>query len=173
MSFPHLDKEPVFGKGVYIAPTATVTGDVSVGEDASIWFNAVVRGDVNWISIGTCTNIQDGSNLHVTYGKHPLVIGDRVAVGHGCVLHGCTVEDECLIGIGAIVLDGVRVGKGSIIGAGAVVAEGTEIPPGHLVLGVPGKPVRPVTDRDTDRVRSIVNRYVEIKNTYIKKIEPS
>jgi carbonic anhydrase/acetyltransferase-like protein (isoleucine patch superfamily) len=164
-----LEKEPQLGQGVYVAPTATVIGDVTVGEEASIWFNAVVRGDVNWISIGNGTNIQDGSNLHVTHETQPLVIGNRVAVGHGCVLHGCTIEDECLIGIGSIVLDGVRIGRGSIIGAGAVVAEGTEIPPGHLVLGVPGKVVRSVTSRETERMRSIVDRYLEIKNIYIDK----
>lgn len=169
--FPHLEKEPVFGKGVYIAPTATIIGDVAVGENSSIWFNAVVRGDVNWIRIGTETNIQDGSNLHVTYETHPLVIGNGVAVGHGCVLHGCTVEDGCLIGIGAIILDGAHVGRGSIIGAGAVVAEGSDIPPGNLVLGVPGKVVRPVKEEESNRISSIVKRYINIKDIYIKETQ--
>jgi carbonic anhydrase/acetyltransferase-like protein (isoleucine patch superfamily) len=146
-----------------------VVGDVTVGEDASIWFNAVIRGDVNWVRIGSGTNIQDGSNLHVTYETHPLIIGNKVAVGHGCVLHGCTIGDECLIGIGAIVLDGVRIASGSIVGAGAVVPEGTEVPPGHLVLGVPGKVIRSVTTQETERVRSIVDRYLEIKNLYIEQ----
>jgi carbonic anhydrase/acetyltransferase-like protein (isoleucine patch superfamily) len=164
--FPGLERKPRIAQSVYIAPTATVIGDVTVGENASIWFNAVVRGDVNWIRIGSDTNIQDGSNLHVTYETHPLVIGDRVAVGHGCVLHGCTIADDCLIGIGAIVLDGARVGAGSIVGAGSVVTEGADIPPGHLVLGVPGKVVRPVLTRETQRLSQIVTRYIRIKNIY-------
>jgi len=173
MDFPHLEKEPVFGKGVYVAPTASVIGEVAVGDDSSIWFNAVVRGDVNWIRIGSGTNIQDGSSLHVTYEKHPLVIGNEVAVGHGCVLHGCSIGDGCLIGIGAIVLDGVHIGRGSIIGAGAVVAEGSRIPAGHLVLGVPGKVIRPVKPEETDRIDEIIKRYVQIKNLYIKRTQTS
>lgn len=167
--FPGLDKEPRLGKGVYIAPTATLIGDVTVGGNASIWFNAVVRGDVNWIRIGSDTNIQDGSNLHVTYKTHPLDIGKRVAVGHGCIVHGCTIENDCLIGIGAIVLDGARIGAGSIIGAGTVVTEGSTIPPGRLVLGIPGRVVRPVMSQETKRLSEIVRRYLELKNIYIKQ----
>jgi carbonic anhydrase/acetyltransferase-like protein (isoleucine patch superfamily) len=157
------------GKGVYIAPTATLIGDITVGGNASIWFNAVVRGDVNWIRIGSDTNIQDGSNLHVTYKTHPLDIGNRVAVGHGCIVHGCTIENDCLIGVGAIVLDGARIGAGSIIGAGTVVTEGSTIPAGHLVLGIPGRVVRPVMSQETKRLSEIVRRYVELKNIYIKQ----
>jgi carbonic anhydrase/acetyltransferase-like protein (isoleucine patch superfamily) len=168
-SFPGVDKEPSLGTGVFVAPTATVIGDVTVEENASIWFNAVVRGDVNWIRIGSETNIQDGSKLHVTYKTHPLDIGNRVAVGHGCVVHGCTIENDCLIGIGAIVLDGARVGTGSIIGAGSVVTEGADITPGSLVLGVPGKIVRPVLPEERKRMDQIVRRYINVKNIYLKQ----
>ena len=166
--FPCLECEPRLGKGAYVAPNATVIGDVSVGENASIWFNAVIRADVNWIRVGSETNIQDGSSLHVTYKTHPLEIGNRVAIGHGCIVHGCTIEDSCLIGIGAIILDGALIGTGSIIGAGSVVTEGTQIPPGHLVLGVPGKIIRPVQPEETERLSQIISRYIDIKNVYIK-----
>ena len=126
---------------VFIARGAIVLGEVQLGKDASVWYNAVIRGDVERISIGEATNIQDLSMIHADPG-YPCVVGSRVTVGHRVILHGCTVEDDCLIGMGAILLNGVRVGKGSIIGAGAVLLEGTEVPPGSLVVGIPGRVVR-------------------------------
>jgi carbonic anhydrase/acetyltransferase-like protein (isoleucine patch superfamily) len=168
MTFPHLEKEPVFGRGVYIAPTATVIGDVQTGDDTSFWFGAVARGDVNWIRIGSGSNVQDNSVLHVTFEKHPLVIGDGVTIGHGVILHGCTIGDECLIGIGARVLDGAVIGSGSVVAAGAVVPEGAKIPDGHLAMGIPAKIVRPVSSQETRRIQSIGKRYVDLKNIYMK-----
>src|SRR5271170_3227837 len=136
---------------VFIARGAIVLGEVQLGKDASVWYNAVIRGDVERISIGEATNIQDLSMAHADRG-YPCVAGSRVTVGHRVILHGCTVEDDCLIGMGAILLNGVRVGKGSIIGAGAVVLEGTEVPPGSLVVGIPGRVVRQVNEVMTGRV---------------------
>jgi carbonic anhydrase/acetyltransferase-like protein (isoleucine patch superfamily) len=167
-SFPHLEKKPVFGRDVFLAPSATVIGDVKAGDDASFWFGVVARGDVNWIRIGSGTNIQDGSKLHVTTDKFPLAIGDRVSVGHGAIVHGCTVGDDCLIGIGATVLDGASVGSGSIVAAGALIPEGAQVPGGHLALGIPAKVVRPVTEEETRRISYTAKRYIELKNEYIK-----
>lgn len=169
MNFPHLEKDPVFGKKVFVAPTATIIGDVRVGDDSSFWYGAVARGDVNWISIGSGTNIQDGSKLHVTFEKFPLIIGDRVSIGHGVIVHGCVVGDDCLIGIGARILDGAVIGSGSVVAAGAVVPEGAEIPEGHLAMGIPAKIVRPVNMQETERILSIGKRYVDLKNIYLKR----
>jgi len=127
----------------YIAPGALVMGDVHLGPESSIWYNSVVRGDMAPIRIGDKTNIQDLTMIHVDEGV-PCAIGARVTVGHRVIIHGCTIEDECLIGMGAIVMNHVRLGQGSVVGAGAVLTEGLEIPPASLVLGVPAKVVRPV-----------------------------
>ena len=132
------EHSPQLHETVYLAPGACVIGRVCIGARSSVWFNCVVRGDVDTITIGEDTNIQDLSLCHVDPEK-PLVIGDRVSVGHHCVIHGCTVEDDCLIGMGAVLLSGVRIGRGSIVGAGAVVLEDVEIPPFSLVVGSPGK----------------------------------
>ncbi|MDF1535527.1 MAG: gamma carbonic anhydrase family protein [bacterium] len=166
-SFPFFEKEPTIGKDVFIAPTATVIGDVTVGDDAGIWFGTVVRGDVNWIRIGSRTNIQDGSILHVTTDRFPLEIGDRVSVGHGAVVHGCTIHEECLIGLGSRILDGATIGTGSIVGAGALVTEGQEVPPGQLVLGVPSRVIRTVSEKERDRILRTAAHYVKLKDTYI------
>jgi carbonic anhydrase/acetyltransferase-like protein (isoleucine patch superfamily) len=130
---------------VFIARGAIVLGDVHLGRDASVWFNAVIRGDTDRITIGDETNIQDLAMVHADPG-YPCLVGPRVTVGHRVILHGCTVEEACMIGMGAILLNGVRVGKGSVVGAGAVLAEGMEVPPGSLVLGVPGRIVREVDE---------------------------
>ncbi|HWE38237.1 MAG TPA: gamma carbonic anhydrase family protein [Isosphaeraceae bacterium] len=129
----------------FIARGAVVLGDVHLGRDASVWYNAVVRGDAERIDIGDETNLQDLSMVHADPGV-PCVVGRRVTVGHRAILHGCTVEDDCMIGMGAILLNGVRVGTGSVVGAGALLVEGMQVPPGMLVLGVPGKVVRPVVE---------------------------
>jgi carbonic anhydrase/acetyltransferase-like protein (isoleucine patch superfamily) len=143
----------------FVAPGAVVLGDVSVGRDASIWYNTVVRGDMAPIVIGEQTNIQDLSMVHVD--EHvPCHIGSRVGVGHRAILHGCIVEDECLVGMGAILLNHVRVGCGSVIGAGALLPEGMEVPPGSVVMGIPAKVVRPVDDELRRRTRETWEHYV-------------
>jgi carbonic anhydrase/acetyltransferase-like protein (isoleucine patch superfamily) len=157
---------PTVAASAYIDPSAQVIGDVVVGDDASIWCNATVRGDVNYIRIGNSTNIQDNSVLHVEHELYPLVIGDRVTVGHSVVLHGCFIEEDCLIGIGAIILNGARIGKGSVIAAGALVPEGAEIPPASLVMGVPGKVRREVSAEEKERFRLNAGHYVDLKNAY-------
>lgn len=155
----------------YIDPSAQVIGDVVLGERSSVWPNATVRGDVNIIRIGEGTNIQDNSVLHVDSDGFPLHIGDRVTVGHSVVLHGCTIEDECLIGIGAIVLNGAKIGKGSVIAAGALVPEGMEIPPRSLAMGVPAKVRREVTPEERERFRVNAEHYIELRAQY--REEPS
>jgi len=143
----------------FIAPGAVVLGEVTLGRDSSIWYNTVVRGDMAPITIGEQTNIQDLSMVHVDEDM-PCHIGSRVGVGHRAILHGCTVEDDCLIGMGAILLNRVRVGTGSVIGAGALLPEGLEIPPGSVVLGVPAKVVRPVDEELRQRTRETWEHYV-------------
>lgn len=157
---------PTVPMSAYIHTSAQVTGDVTVGEDVSVWCNAVIRGDVNKIRIGRGTNIQDCCVLHVDHGKYVLNVGEYVTVGHRAVLHGCEVEDECLIGIGAIVLNGAAVGAGSVIGAGALVPEGFRVPPGSVVLGVPGKIVRSVSLEEKARFRMNAARYIELAKAY-------
>jgi carbonic anhydrase/acetyltransferase-like protein (isoleucine patch superfamily) len=144
---------------VFIAPGAIVLGDVHIGERASVWYNSVIRGDTDRISIGQETNIQDLTMLHADPGI-PCIIGSRVTVGHRVILHGCIVEDECLIGMGAVLLNKVRLGRGSVVGAGAVVLEGTEIEPGSLVVGVPGRVVRRVDETTQRRIDHAWQHYV-------------
>ncbi len=144
----------------FIAQGAVVLGDVHLGRDVSVWYNAVLRGDTERITIGEEANIQDLSMVHADPGV-PCVVGRRVTVGHRVILHGCTVEDDCLIGMGAILLNNVRVGSGSVVGAGAVLVEGTEVPPGSLVLGIPGKVVRQVDEAMRGRIDHAWRHYVE------------
>src|SRR6185295_2834759 len=135
-------------------------GDVEIGEESSIWMTVVIRGDVNRVRIGTRTNIQDGSVVHVMRGTHETTIGDDVTVGHAAVLHGCTIEDRCLIGMGAIVLNGARIGSGSIVAAGTLIVEGMQVPPRSLVMGSPGKVKRPLTDAEFATIQDLADRYV-------------
>ena len=151
---------------VFVAETGVVVGDVEVGERSSIWFGAIVRGDVNHVRIGARTNVQDLTVVHVTGGKHPTTIGDDVTVGHRVVLHGCTVHDRCLIGIGAIVLDGAVVGPDAMVGAGALVPPGMVVPPGTLVLGSPAKVKRPLTPEELAFFRTSAERYAGYAATY-------
>jgi carbonic anhydrase/acetyltransferase-like protein (isoleucine patch superfamily) len=160
--------EPRLGSGVYLAPSAVVVGDVEVGDDVSFWFHTVTRGDVHRIRIGRRTNVQDGAVLHVTHQTHPLTLGEDVVVGHGAILHGCTVEDGALIGIGARVLDGAVVETGAQVGAGAVVAPDTRITAGHLALGVPARVTRPLREEERLEIRRIAARYVDVKNAYLE-----
>jgi carbonic anhydrase/acetyltransferase-like protein (isoleucine patch superfamily) len=143
----------------FIAPGAIVLGDVSLGVHSSIWYNAVVRADMAAIVIGDESNLQDGVVVHVDEGL-PCRVGRRVGVGHRAILHGCTVEDECLVGMGSILLNRVRIGTGSVIGAGAVLPEGMEVPPGSLVLGVPGRVRGPVDDELRKRIQRTAEHYV-------------
>jgi carbonic anhydrase/acetyltransferase-like protein (isoleucine patch superfamily) len=147
-------------QSVFIARGAIVLGDVILGKDVSVWYNAVLRGDTDTISIGEGTNIQDLSMLHADPGV-PCVVGNRVTVGHRVILHGCTIEDDCLIGMGAIVLNRVRVGRGSVIGAGAVLLEDTAVPPGSVVVGIPGRVVRTVDEGMRERIDHGWRHYVD------------
>jgi carbonic anhydrase/acetyltransferase-like protein (isoleucine patch superfamily) len=144
-----------------------VIGDVEIGEESSVWFHTVVRGDIHRIRIGRRTNVQDHCTLHVTR-RDPLVVGNEVTIGHGAVVHGCTVGDVSLIGIGAVVLDGAIIGRGSVIGAGAVVAPGTVVPAHSLVLGVPGKVVKDLGPGSVDGNRVTAANYVELARAYQK-----
>ncbi len=154
-------------ESVFVAGGAIVVGDVEIGEDSSVWFNTVVRGDINRIRIGKRTNVQDNCTLHVTT-VHPVEVGDSVTFGHGVVAHGCVIEDFCLIGIGAVVLDGAVIGTGSVIGAGAVVAPRTIVPPHSLVMGVPGKVVKTLAPESVIANRLTADHYVEYARDYRK-----
>jgi carbonic anhydrase/acetyltransferase-like protein (isoleucine patch superfamily) len=144
----------------YVQASAQVIGDVHLGAESSVWFNSVLRGDVFHIRIGARTSIQDNSTVHVTSGRHPTLVGDDVTVGHNVVLHGCTVGDRCLIGIGAIVLDRCVIGDECMVGAASLVVPGTVIPPGHLALGSPAKVVRPLTDAERAHILQSARNYV-------------
>jgi carbonic anhydrase/acetyltransferase-like protein (isoleucine patch superfamily) len=158
---------PQIAASAYVDPAAVVIGDVTLGEHSSVWPCVVVRGDVHWIRIGARTNIQDGSVLHVMRDDFPLSIGDGVTIGHGVVLHGCTVESRCLIGMGSIILNGARIGAGSIIAAGTLVPEGTVVAPGSLFMGHPGKFRRSLTAADQDSIDRYASRYLEYKESYL------
>jgi len=145
----------------FIASGAIVIGDVALGEESSVWYTAVLRGDMAPIRIGARSNLQDGTIVHVDEGV-PCTVGDRVGVGHRAIIHGCTIEDDCLIGMGSILLNRVHVGTGSVIAAGAVLPEGMEIPPRSLVMGVPGKIVRSVDADLAERIRETWTHYVEL-----------
>lgn len=151
---------PRVHESAFIAAGAVVMGDVMLGEEASVWYGAILRGDMAPITIGDRTNIQDGTIVHVD-ADVPCTIGARVGVGHRVVLHGCTVEDECLIGMGSILLNNVRIGTGSVVAAGAVIPEGMQVPPGSLVMGVPGRIVRQVDPALTQRIDWTWRHYVE------------
>ena len=154
-------KEPRFGQNCYLAENATLVGDVVMGDDCSVWFTAVVRGDVNYISIGDKVNIQDGAIIHCTYQKCPTIIGNLVSIGHRAIVHGCTIEDNVLIGMGAIVMDNVVVKKNAIIAAGAVVLENTIVESGTIYAGTPARKVK---DLDEANFKTLIER---IGNNYI------
>ena len=138
-----------------------------MGEDSSFWFHTAARGDVNWIRVGARTSVQDGTILHVTHERFPLLIGEDVVIGHSCMIHGCTLADACLVGIGARVLDGAVIESGAQVGAGAVVPPGMRVPAGHLALGVPAKIARPLSEAEREAIREIARRYVRVKNEYL------
>lgn len=164
-----MGKKPSIPESAMIVESADVMGDVTIGEHVSIWFQAVVRGDVHWIRIGDYTNVQDGSVLHVSNGYAPLTIGARVTIGHKALLHGCTVGDDCLIGMGAILLDHVEVGAGSVIAAGALLPPGKKYPPGHLIMGSPAKAVRPISEQEkAQMIDQGWKNYLSYKEEYKK-----
>jgi len=156
----HRGKTPKIAVSAYIDPSAVVIGEVEIGERASVWPNVTIRGDVNLIRIGNETNIQDNSVLH-SDEDFPLTIGDRVTAGHAVVLHGCTIEDDVVIGIGATVLNGAKIGKGAVIAAGALITEGMEVPAGMVMMGAPAKPRRPVNETEQKRFSEGCMHYVE------------
>lgn len=152
---------PEIPEDCFVAPNATIVGDVKMGKECSIWFNAVVRGDVNSIQMGDRVNVQDGACIHCTYKKTKTVIGNNVSIGHNAIVHGCKVEDNVLIGMGAIVMDDANIGQNSIIAAGAVVLEGTEVPAGTIFAGVPAKKVKDISPELLQgEVERIANNYV-------------
>ncbi len=152
---------PTFGNDCYIAPNATIVGDVVIGNDCSVWFNAVLRGDVNIIRMGNKVNVQDGAIIHCTYLKAATLIGNNVSIGHNAIVHGCVIEDNVLIGMGAIVMDNVHVGSNSIIAAGAVVLENTQVEPGSIYAGVPAKKVKDISqEMISGEINRIADNYV-------------
>lgn len=169
------DKQPRIPENAYVDPAAQVIGEVFLGEDTSVWPGAVLRGDIHHIIIGSRTNIQDGSVVHVTHdsefnpGGHPTIVGAEVTVGHRVVLHGCTIEDRCLIGMGAIVMDGARLAGEVILGAGTLVPPGKQLAGGYLWLGVPARKVRPLQDREREYLAYAADHYVKLKNRYLEQ----
>jgi gamma-carbonic anhydrase len=159
-------KRPVVDPTAFVTETATIIGDVTIGARASIWFGAVLRGDVYHIRVGEETSIQDNAVIHVTHGQHPTEVGARCTIGHAVTLHGCTVGDQCIIGMGAIILDEGVVGDRCIIGAGALVTPGTRIPPGTLAVGSPARPKRALTEEELTWLESSAAHYVELARVY-------
>jgi carbonic anhydrase/acetyltransferase-like protein (isoleucine patch superfamily) len=164
------DKRPQFPPSVFIEASAQVIGDVEIGAESSVWFGSVIRGDVHYIRIGARTNIQDLSVLHVTRKTHPLILGNEVTVGHRVTLHGCTVRDRVLVGMGSTLLDGAEIGEGSIVGAGALVTEGMKIPPGSLALGMPARVKRALTAEESAFLIKSAQNYVDLAQIYLKSV---
>ena len=151
----------------YIDASAQVIGDVEIGEESSVWMAVVIRGDVHRIRIGRRTNVQDGTIVHVMKDTHPTTLGDNVTIGHGAIVHGCTVEDQCLIGMGAILLNGSHIGTQSVVAAGTLVTEGAKIPPRSLVMGSPGKVKRLLTHAEIGEIQMYADRYVQYRLDYM------
>lgn len=161
------EKKPQIDNSVFIAPGSQIMGEVTIKKNASIWYNAVLRGDIGPITIGEMTNIQENSSLHIDYG-YPLILGNKITVGHGAILHGCTINENCLIGMGSTILNDVVIGKNSIVGAGALVTEGTEIPPESLVVGVPGKVIRKLKKEETEKITKSAEEYFQLAQEHKK-----
>lgn len=175
MHEPHIDAKPNIHASAYIAPSANVIGDVTIGKDASVWPQAVIRGDMNSIHIGDRSNVQDGAVLHITHKSknnpagHTLYIGDEVTIGHKACLHGCYIGNLVLIGIGAIVLDGARIADRVMIGAGTIVGPGKELESGYLYLGSPARKVRALSDKELEYFAYSAQNYVDLKDAFINK----
>ncbi len=159
---------PKVHPSVFVDDSAQVIGDVEIGEESSVWMTAVIRGDVNFIRIGCRTSIQDGTVVHVQHDTHPTRIGDDVTVGHGAILHGCTIQNRVLIGMGAIVLNGATIGEDCIIAAGSLITEGTTIPPRSLVMGSPGKVKRALDDAGVAMIKEYADNYVRYRRDYLE-----
>ncbi|HUG53559.1 MAG TPA: gamma carbonic anhydrase family protein [Vicinamibacteria bacterium] len=168
---PYKGIRPRLGERVYVDASAQVIGDVELGDHASVWMNAVVRGDVHSITIGPYSNVQDNCVVHVFNALHPTVLADHVTVGHSVTLHGCHIGSYCLIGMGATILNGARIGDECIVAAGTLVPEGMEVPPGSLVMGLPAKVRRPVTAEEREGLRVYSQNYFEYKETYLAEAE--
>jgi carbonic anhydrase/acetyltransferase-like protein (isoleucine patch superfamily) len=166
MLIHYRDKLPLIGRDVFIAPSAELIGDVTVGNRSSIWYHCVLRGDLMPVSVGEDTNVQDGCILHVTHDQWPCIVGSRVTIGHGAIIHACTIEDECLIGMGAVVLDAAVVEKNSLVAAGSVVRPGFRVPSGHLVAGNPAQVKRPLTEQELEGIYFSVNEYLRLSEEY-------
>ena len=164
---PYRSVHPRVAPTAFIDQSAHVVGDVVIGDDSSVWMNAVLRGDVNTIRVGRRTNIQDGCVVHVMSGTHPTTLGDDVTIGHAAVLHGCAVADRCLVNMGAIVLNGAQIGADSIAAASALLVEGAVVPPRSLVMGSPGRVRRSLTDDEVASIRRYADHYVDYKNDYL------
>ncbi len=166
---PVHDIHPVIPDSCFVAPNATIVGQVVMGNECSVWFNAVVRGDVNTIQLGNKVNIQDGACIHATYQKTKVHIGNNVSIGHNAIVHGCTIDDNVLVGMGAIVMDNVHIGSNSIIAAGAVVLEGTQVPSGCIFAGVPAKKVKDISqDLIENEIARIANNYIMYSSWFQK-----
>ncbi len=166
MIIQYRDIKPKLHPSTFVDQSAMVIGDVEIGEDSSIWFMSIVRGDVNYIRIGENTNIQDQCMIHVTKDKFPTHIGSNITIGHRVTMHGCTIRDNCLIGMGAIILDDAEIGENSIIGAGSIVTPGTKIPPGSVAMGSPAKVVREVRPSDADIFEPPLKQYTRLALDY-------
>ena len=163
------NKQPQLGKNVYVSENAMVIGDVTLGDEVNIWFGAVLRGDMHYIKIGNRTNIQDNSVVHVTTRVSPTNIGSGVTVGHGAIIHGCTIEDDCLIGMGAILMDDAIIGAGSLIGAGALIPPNMKIPKNSLVVGSPGKVIRPIKEVEREMILERPQEYIDLASIYLNE----
>ena len=163
---PHRGVLPRVHPSAYVDDSAQVIGDVEIGEESSVWMCVVIRGDVHRIRIGRRSNVQDGTVVHVMKGTHETTIGDNVTIGHAAVVHGCTIEDQCLIGMGAILLNGSHVGAQSIVAAGTLLTEGMKVPPRSLVMGSPGKVKRLLTHAEVDDIQQYADRYVSYRLDY-------
>jgi gamma-carbonic anhydrase len=168
----YLNKKPALGEGVFLAPSATVVGDVRLGDGASVWYGAVLRGDINFISIGEGTNLQDGVIGHLA-DDFPLEVGNYVTVGHGAVIHACVIEDECLIGMNATILDGARIGRQSIVAAGTVVPQGMQVPEGSLVAGIPAATRKALSPERRLGLRKWAEKYVEVSKAHQARLQAS
>jgi carbonic anhydrase/acetyltransferase-like protein (isoleucine patch superfamily) len=169
--FPYLKIFPKLGENVFLASGVKIIGDVQIGKNSSVWYNSVIRGDVHYIRIGESTNIQDCSMLHVTNGKYPLNIGSKVTIGHSVCLHGCTLQDLCLIGIGANVLDGATIETNSFVAAGSLVKQNFVVPSGKLVAGVPAKVIRNLTDSEIADIEASAERYKKYSELTIQSLK--
>ncbi len=163
---PYRGTLPRIDPTAFVDDSAQIIGDVEIGAESSVWMSTVVRGDVNWIRIGRRSNVQDGSVIHAMIRTHPTSVGDDVTIGHGALVHGCTIEDQCLVGMGAILLNGARIGTGSIVAAGTLIVEGMQVPPRSLVMGSPGRVKRALSDAEVADIQAYADRYVAYRLDY-------